>query len=188
MTGTLRAIAFSLTLATAATAGLAPAAWAGATCADAKVADGAGNAFLKAAKTGSADQFAAALDSSADMDKIASFALGRYRKQVPANRMEELVDLTSRYVSTTLADFAKKFRGLRIIPIDCRGDGTVKSRLEFGGGRSAQTVLWRFKGSKIIDVNVQDAWLAQLLRSNFQSIIQKNGGSIDALFDRLQRS
>lgn len=153
-------------------------------CAGASVANKAGAAFLSAARDASPQAFASALANYTDMDQITEFALGKYRTQVPPNRRRELVDLTARYVSTTLADFALKFRGIGIRAIECRS-GQVVSRLEFGGGRSAKRVIWRIDGGKVTDVNVQDVWLGQLLRDNYTGIIRRGGGNINALFAHL---
>lgn len=152
-------------------------------CEGAQLADAAGAAFLEAARQGSVPAFARALDTYADMDQITLFALGRYQNQVPANRRAELVNLTRRYVSTTLADFAAKFRGTGITAIRCR-PGEVISRFN-RGARGAERVTWRISGGKVTDVHIQNVWLGQLLRDNFATVIRNGGGSIDALFRHL---
>jgi ABC-type transporter MlaC component len=151
-------------------------------CEGAQVANAAGAAFLDAAKQGSAAAFSKALSSYADMEQITIFALGRYQNQLHPTRRAELTNLTSRYVSTTLADFAKKFSGTSIEAIRCR-PGEVISR--FSRGARAERITWRLNGDKISDVHVQNVWLGQLLRDNFSSVIQRGGGSIDALFHHL---
>jgi phospholipid transport system substrate-binding protein len=151
-------------------------------CQEKEVADRAGAAFLNAAKQGSASGFASALSSYADMDKITLFALGRYQSQLHPNRRAELTHLTARYVSTTLADFASKFRGSSISAIECRS-GEVISR--FQRGARAERVTWRVSNNKVTDVHVQNVWLGQVLRDNYASVIQRGGGSIDALFHHL---
>ena len=117
------------------------------------------------------------------MDQITLFALGRYQNQLHPNRRAELTSLTSRYVSSTLADFAAKFKGTGIKAIECRS-GEVVSRFN-RGAKGAQRVTWRLSGSKIIDVNIQNVWLGQLLRDNFATVIKQGGGTIDALFYHL---
>jgi ABC-type transporter MlaC component len=151
-------------------------------CEGAQVANAAGAAFLDAAKQGSAAAFSKALSAYADMDQITTFALGRYQNQLHPNRRAELTNLTSRYVSTTLADFARKFSGSSIEAIRCR-PGEVISR--FSRGARAERITWRLNGDKISDVHVQNVWLGQLLRDNFASVIKRGGGSIDALFHHL---
>jgi ABC-type transporter MlaC component len=149
------------------------------------VAINAGNAFLAAAKTERSADFAAALAKYSDMDHIALFALGKYRKSLPDSRRAEFVALTSRYVANTLAGFSLKFRALAIKPIECRDNKAITS-LEFGGGRAAQRAIWRVSGGKVVDVDVQRAWLGQLLRDNYAGILDKADGNIDALFTTLK--
>jgi ABC-type transporter MlaC component len=153
-------------------------------CAAADVAMQAGTAFLVAAKTRRASDFAAALASYTDMNQISLFALGKYRGSLPADRTAEFVSLTSRYVANTLADFALKFKAASIEVIDCRGD-QVATRLVFGGGRAAKRATWRVAGGKVVDVNVQNVWLAQLLRDNYVGILNKSGGSMAILFSNI---
>lgn len=156
---------------------------AAASCPEAQTADAAGAAFLNAGKSASASAFASALRTYTDMNQITLFALGKYRSQLDPSRQAELVNLTSGYVATTLADFALKFRGSAINAIECNGS-TVVSRMEFLG-KPAKRVQWRFAGGKVADVNIQNVWLAQLLRDNFNTIISQGGGKIDALYAKL---
>ncbi len=152
-------------------------------CAEASVALKAGRAFVKAAHTQRPSDFAVALDNYADMQRISLFALGKYRRNLPANQVSDFVRLTSRYVANTLADFARKFRATSISLIECRGN-KVATRLEFGA-RAAKRATWRVAGGKVIDVNVQNVWLAQLLRDNFVSVLQRAGGSMSVLLSHI---
>jgi ABC-type transporter MlaC component len=117
------------------------------------------------------------------MKRISLFALGKYRRNLPANETDEFVKLTSRYVANTLADFARKFRATAISVIECRGH-KVATRLEFGA-RPAKRATWRIAGGKVIDVNVQYVWLAQLLRDNFVGILKRAGGDIGVLLSHI---
>ena len=155
-------------------------------CPGASVVEKAGNALIDAAKSGSPNAFAGALKQYADMNSIALFALGQYRKQLPAGRTDEFVDLTTSYISRTLNDYRLKFRAQSINVKGCSGQ-VVDSSLFFLGGKGFQPVTWRLKGSKISDVNIQNVWLAQLLKSNFQGILDKNQGSIEALIAEMKR-
>ncbi len=144
----------------------------------------AGAAFTAAARSRSASAFAGALRSHANMPSIALFALGKYRRKLPSNRKAEYVRLTSSYVARTLADFSRKFRASEVKIVNCRGN-KVETKLIQLGGRPPQRVVWRVSGGKVADVNVQNVWLAQLLRNNFTSVIQKGGGNINVLFSHL---
>jgi len=46
----------------------------------------------------------------------------------------------------------------------------------------------RVRCGKIVDVYVQNAWLALLLRENYLTILDKNNGNMDALFAALKGS
>jgi ABC-type transporter MlaC component len=126
------------------------------------------------------------LRNHADMSSIALFALGKYRKSLPAGKQAEFVALTTDYVSRTLNDFRLKFRADSISIRDCSGD-TIESVIFFLGGKGNQPVLWRIKGSKVADVNVQNVWLAQLLRTNLTGILDKNNGDFGKLFAEMKK-
>lgn len=155
------------------------------TCPEATVAIKAGNAFLKAAKTGNTSDFASALATYSDMTHISMFGLGKYRSSLPRRLAAEYVSLSSRYVASTLSGFARKFRANSIEFIDCQGDQVI-TRLNFGGGRRPQRVIWRFAHGKVIDINVQNAWLVQLLRSNFVGILNDADGNIGTLLSTIK--
>lgn len=155
-----------------------------ATCAAGKTAERAGNAFVKAARSKSSSAFAKALRSHADMRSISLFALGKHRKKLPKSSEREYVKLTSKYVASTLASFSKKFRASSVETVRCRGK-TVETKLNQLGGRPPQKVLFRIRGSKVSDVNVQNVWLGQVLRSNFSSVMKKGGNKISVLFAHL---
>jgi ABC-type transporter MlaC component len=155
-----------------------------ASCGEADVAMRAGNAFLAAAKTQRASDFAAALATYTDMNQISLFALGKYRASLPAARTAEFVKLSSQYVANTLADFALKFRAASLEVVECRS-GQVITRLNFGGGRPAKRATWRIAGGKVVDVNVQNVWLAQLLRDNYVGVLNRGGGDIAILFSHI---
>ncbi len=157
-----------------------------ATCPQSGIAERAGNAMIQAAKSGSPAAFSGALRSYADMGSIAMFALGKYRKNLPAGKQAEFVALTTDYVSRTLNDFRLKFRAESITIKDCDGE-TIKSVIFFLGGKGNQPVIWRVKGSKVADVNVQNVWLAQLLRTNITGILDKNDGNFGKLFDEMKK-
>jgi ABC-type transporter MlaC component len=157
-----------------------------ATCPQSDVAERAGNAMIQAAKSGSPAAFSGALRSYADMGSIAMFALGKYRKSLPAGKQAQFVALTTDYVSRTLNDFRLKFRAESISIRDCSGD-TIESVIFFLGGKGNQPVMWRIKGSKVADVNVQNVWLAQLLRTNLTGILDKNNGDFDKLFAEMKK-
>lgn len=154
------------------------------TCAAGNVALQAGKAFVSAARSRSPARFASALNRYTNMHRISLFALGKYRSKLGKGNERQFVSLTSRYVARTLADFSAKFRANTVEILRCRG-ATVESQLTQLGGRPPQKVLWKISGGKVSDVNVQNVWLAQLLRSNFNSVLRKGGGNINVLLAHL---
>jgi phospholipid transport system substrate-binding protein len=49
-------------------------------------------------------------------------------------------------------------------------------------------VDWRVRGGKVIDVIVEGVSMSVTQRSEFSSIIQRNGGDIEALITHLQKT
>ncbi|MFO1091459.1 MAG: ABC transporter substrate-binding protein [Hyphomicrobiales bacterium] len=146
----------------------------------------AGTAMITAAKSGSPSAFAGALRNYADMNSIAMFALGRYKSSLPAGQRDDYVNAVTSYVSRTLNDFRLKFNAESIKVKDCDGP-IVNSSIFFLGGKGYQPVLWRMKGSRVADVNVQNVWLAQLLRDNVTGILDRNNGNFKALMAELKK-
>jgi len=146
----------------------------------------AGEAMIAAAKSGSPGAFSKALRNNADMNGIAMFALGRYRSGMPAGLRDDYVSAVTSYVSQTLNDFRLKFRAESIQVKDCDGP-IVNSTMYFLGGKGNQPVLWRMKGNRVADVNVQNVWLAQLLRDNITGILDRNNGDYRDLLAELKK-
>ena len=146
----------------------------------------AGEAMIAAARSGSPGAFSTALRNNADMNGIAMFALGRYRSGMPADLRDDYVSAVTSYVSRTLNDFRLKFRADSIKVKDCDG-AIVTSNMFFLGGKGNQPVLWRMKGNRVADVNVQNVWLAQLLRDNVTGILDRNNGDYRDLLAELKK-
>ncbi|MEQ9152927.1 MAG: ABC transporter substrate-binding protein [Parvibaculaceae bacterium] len=140
-------------------------------------------------------EFRALLAKTADMDKIAAFALGQYlRTPTPEQKAEyrELVEtfIVKVYV-TRLSDYNDE--KLDILGAKTKGDSQaiVNSEIKFNNGREPVTVDWwliRKNGDfKIFDVNVVGVWLAQEQRSTFTTVIRNNGGDFNALLTHLRK-
>jgi ABC-type transporter MlaC component len=154
-------------------------------CAQATIALKAGNAFIKAARAGSASQFAVALKTYADMRAIAVFGLGKHRKALAPGKLDEFTDAVTTMISRTFDDYRKKFRAQSIEFVDCR-DSRVHTQMFFLGGKGYQPVIWRFNDSRIVDVNVQSLWLGQLLRTHIDDKMKIFGGNITKLIQDMR--
>lgn len=158
---------------------------ASAVCKDRAIAQRAAIAFMKAAKTKSVRSFQVALDKHTNMNAISMHALGKYRSKLPSKQRHRFIRLTKYYVARTLTKFALKFTAIEHNIKRCR-PGLVIGNL-FSLSRGGKKVIWRIKKGRVIDVSIQNVWLVQLLRSNFVSILKKNGGSVLKLIDQIDR-
>jgi phospholipid transport system substrate-binding protein len=148
----------------------------------------AGKAFMGAAKSRSAAAFSGAASRYADLNSIAMFALGANRSSLPKSRQAEYVALTRAFIGKVLAKNSSRLRASGISVVSCSGSPkalTVNTRLS--GGQKVVFKLYKTRGGyRVRDVNVSSIWLAQQLRSTFASVLRKNGGNIDALFNYLR--
>lgn len=138
--------------------------------------------FIGAARRGLPAAFSAALSRHADMEALALFALGKYRKDLPAARRAEYVRNAQRYMGRFLAYYAGRFDGSGFTVESCKGN-LVGTSLN---GRSE--MLWRMSGHRIQDVRVQGIWLALQMRSKFTDIIRRGDNRIERLLDFLERT
>ncbi len=130
---------------------------------------------------------------NADIPSIALFSLGQYRKNLPDSAKAEYYQLVEQSISSVFAAHTSKLAGKTLTVSGSRSapdSVIVASRLEEAGGRSIP-VLWRVVqrggGFKIFDVSVDGVWLANTQKTSFTSVLQRNGGSVQALMDHLRK-
>ncbi|MDX5367688.1 MAG: ABC transporter substrate-binding protein [Alphaproteobacteria bacterium] len=138
--------------------------------------------------------FRTLLNENADMDRIAAFALGQYRRTPDEAQRAEYRELVENFIVkvyvTRLTDYNDE--KLTILGARERGEeqAIVQSEIRFTNGREPVSVDWWLVkmdgGYKIFDVNVVGVWLAQEQRSAFVSVIRNNGGNFDALLKHLR--
>jgi len=156
-----------------------------ATCGGEATVEKAGAALIKAATTGTVGDFSRVLGSYSNMKSIALFALGKHQNSQPPGRLQEFVGLTSGFIARTFNDYRLKFKAESLTVLDCRA-GVIHTKLDALGNSRTHPVLWRLTGGKIVDMNIQNIWLSQLLRTKFNEVLSKSNGQIDALFDQLK--
>jgi phospholipid transport system substrate-binding protein len=140
----------------------------------------AGSAFMSASRAGSPGAFTSAAARFADLNSIAIFALGPYRRDLPKGREGEYVSLTKKFMGQFMSQYASKFSGNSIVITSCNGN-IIGTKLSTG-----QTLTFRLRGAKRIeDVSVSGIWLAQTLRSKFVGVIKNNNGDVGALLSWL---
>ncbi len=143
-----------------------------------------GTKMLSAAKSGSTGSFRSLINSYADVGAIGNFALGKYRKLVPAGDQAAYRKSMANFMAKTMAQYSKKFRAIGVQVGRC-SSSKVTSKLIRNSGR-AQPVVWKVRraggGYKVVDLQVQNVWLGPLMRSTFSNVIKKGGGNINALY------
>jgi len=160
---------------------VAPAGAAYQPCPGINVVQSAAQSFVAASQTRDPTAFASALSRYGDINAVALFALGPFRRSLPPDRRAEYVAKTQVFLGRILADHAEQF-GSAELQIESCGDGQIRS--VFGG----QNIVWKLSGNRVSDVQVDGIWLAVRLRSKFVSVIRRGHGDIEALFDYLDRN
>lgn len=132
---------------------------------------------------------------SFDIDAISQFVLGRYWRTATEAQRVEYQKLFQSFIVSSYAAKLGQYSGERFIVRDARtepdGDSVVPSQVERTDGGPPVRVEWRLKGPdnapKIIDVIVEGVSMAVTHRSEFASVIQNNGGNVDALLNALKK-
>ncbi len=149
-------------------------------CAGESVALGAGRAFTAASKSGSATAFLNAASRYADVRGIAASALGPHRKKLTKAQEAEYFRLAPVFMGKFMARYASRFNATGMKVTTCSG-GTVTATTN--GGRK---IIFRVAGGRVRDVNVGSIWLGGQMRSTFVSVINRNGGDVNALLKYLR--
>lgn len=132
---------------------------------------------------------------SFDIDAISQFVLGRYWRTATETQRAEYQKLFQSFIVSSYAAKLGQYSGEKFIVRDARnepdGDSVVPSQVERTDGGPPVKVEWRLKGPddapKIIDVVVEGVSMAVTHRSEFASVIQNNGGNVDALLTALKK-
>lgn len=129
-----------------------------------------------------------------DARKTALFTLGQYRRGADEQTLSAFVDAFREYAIAIyeLRLKQRKSDKLRVVgSIENKpGDITVNATTEGRDGRQPSRVAVRVMGSagdyKIVDVQVEGAWLSVEQRDQFATFLSKNGGDISALNQHLR--
>jgi phospholipid transport system substrate-binding protein len=123
-----------------------------------------------------------------DCPGIARFVLGRYWRSASAEEQQEFVKLFEDYVVFVYAARLSNFGGeaLKVRGSRSDGDGVIVSTdVVSPGGASPMRIDWRLvtdNGAyKISDVIVEGVSMAVTQRSEFASVVQRNGGKLRGL-------
>jgi ABC-type transporter MlaC component len=133
----------------------------------------------------------AVLSARADVRAISMFALGSWRKNLPAKLRDEYMRLTVEYTARSFETYVNKFPGASVRLEETRKDKgviTVSTVLDYANGQQSQ-IRFRFTtpGPMLVkDVNVQGIWLSLRLRDQFASVLKHSKGDFAALLGFLK--
>ena len=142
----------------------------------------AGQAYDRAAASGSPAAFASAAGRYSDLRSLSFFALGQYRKDLPKSREAEFLTLTRKFIGETLRKHGRGLSGgiVEILDCDASGSGLTVTTRSASGKKIVFRLAKAGGGYTVRDVNMQGIWLAQQMRSKFTGTISKKG--MDGLF------
>lgn len=124
------------------------------------------------------------------VEAIGRWVLGRYWSRTTPAEQAEYLKLFEDYIVASYVDRFAAYTGerLRIVRVLVEDDGraTVFSEITLpGGGKTPVRVGWRIEGDgprlKVVDLVVEGVSMSTTLRSDFGSIVRRDGGRIDGL-------
>ncbi|ACT58071.1 MlaC/ttg2D family ABC transporter substrate-binding protein [Hirschia baltica] len=144
-------------------------------------------------------QFNLYMNTFADMDKVARFAVGRYGRQFSDAEFKAYSDAFITYALAVYEVQLDRFRGEEIEvvgSVDLRpGDSVVKTRILATNDNKKFNVEWRVLKDKdsanyqVLDValNIEGSqiWLAQEQRAQFVSLLDRSNGNAEVLIERI---
>jgi phospholipid transport system substrate-binding protein len=140
-------------------------------------------------------QFRALFDEAFDLPEISRFVLGPSWRTATDAQRQEFTKLFETYVVHAYTVRFNAYAGQQLKVGSARPEGDngalVQSEIALPkGNQPSVKVDWRISGSggnyKIEDVTVEGVSMALTERQEFASIIQRNGGQIDALLKLLR--
>ncbi|SCA57769.1 putative Toluene tolerance transporter [Candidatus Terasakiella magnetica] len=142
-------------------------------------------------------EFRTILNDGFDVRAIGKWVLGRYwRKAKPAEK-EEYLKLFEDFIIVTYANRFKDYSGdditMTVVQSLAKNDqdAIVRSRIDRPTSSEPIFVDWRVKSGKegnmkVVDVLIAGVSMSQTQRSEFSSVIKRNGGKVNGLIDALK--
>lgn len=139
------------------------------------------------------DKFKTILETKFNLKAIGKFVLGRHWKNASEDQKKRFLDL---FTASTVASYAKRFQDYTSERFDVMGshaerDGgvTVLTRIVRPNGQDI-LINWKIFEKKgvlqVYDVVLEGISMGITQRSEFAAVIQKDGGTIEALIKALE--
>jgi phospholipid transport system substrate-binding protein len=129
-----------------------------------------------------------------DVPGIARFVLGRYWQIATPQQQQEFIRLFTSYIAVAYSDRLAEYSGetLRVTGSRAAADGSmVSSEIVRPNGAPPAKIDWLLTQEngayKISDVIVEGVSMAVTQRSEFASVIQRDGGQVQGLITALQQ-
>lgn len=135
------------------------------------------------------ERFRKLFNANFDVELIGQWILGRYWRTATAEERKEYLVLFEDLMIVSYVDRFARYTGdkLKVTGAEKTGekDVTVRAQIDNPGSSQPVRVDWRVvprgDGFKIVDVIVEGTSMSTTLRSEFGSIINREGGKVSAL-------
>jgi phospholipid transport system substrate-binding protein len=140
-------------------------------------------------------QFSKLFDEGFDVPGISRFVLGPYWRTATPQQQQEFEKLFEAYEVHSYTVRFNEYSGQQLKVLGSRAEGAdaalVQSEIaKPGGGQAPVKVEWRVlkigDGAKVEDVTIEGVSMAVTERQQFASVIQRNGGQLEALLKVLR--
>ena len=140
-------------------------------------------------------RFRALLNENFAVKSIGRWVLGRYWRKATYAERSEYLRLFESLIVTTYVDRFERYSGETLTVtktvVKKAGDTIVYSQITRPRGVKPVNVGWRVRDKegeyKIVDVIVEGVSMGQTQRSEFASVIRKNGGNVKGLLAELRK-
>lgn len=134
------------------------------------------------------------LTEAFDVPTIAKFTLGRYWRVATPAQQKEFTGLIQTAILDKYADRVLSYsgNGYKVTSSTAVNDKdyAVGMTIDRGSEGAPVDFVWRLrkvgKGLKVIDMSVEGISMSVTHRSDFASVIERNGGQVQALIDALK--
>jgi len=132
------------------------------------------------------------LNQYVDTRNLAIISVGKFWRDMPADRKAEYYQLVQRYISAFFVYYIDDFKGssLTIKSVAKQGKFTTVASEIVSKKSGNEPVRWRLVpaggGYRVHDVNVRGIWLSLSLQDRFTDILKHSKGDFEPLFAELK--
>lgn len=134
------------------------------------------------------------MQTNVDLPRVARFTLAKYWRQASADQKQRYEQLFKTYMIRIYSSRLNQYAGEEVKITGATPENAdqvvVHSQITRPNGEPPFNVDWRVRqdaeGSKLVDIAVEGISMAITQRSEFNAIIENNGGNLDALLQKMQ--